>query len=591
MSGFVAVLARGGERVDESMFATLAAALSTYGPDELAVRHDGPAAVAHALFRVRENSGAGPHQSVRGTWLAGDVRVDAQDELRRLLRAAGAVVPVDATDESLFLAAWDSWGTDAFARIRGDFSAVIWDAAQGAMCAVRDAFGVRPLYYAFVNGQFVCSNVPAAVRAMPGVSSRLHEPAVVSFLQWGSNVDLTTTTFADIRRLAPAHQLLVPAGSVKGEPRRFWNFPEPPPLVYRRDEEYVEHYLRLMGDAVSDRLRQPSVAIALSGGLDSTAIAATARRVSPDTDIQAYTWVNSPLLPDAEGDIAALTARRLGIQHHLIDNPPPSLAHLDSDGIRSPEPLDMPDASTWLSAAGRIAQRSRVLLVGEDGDALFLPPSMRMQFRSWPMLDVLWRATRYALSNGRFPHTGLRLRDKIFGGPQLMSFPVPPWVRADLAARVGPQAEATFPPHPTRPETHAALLVAQWQAMLAEYDRALTHAPLEVRWPLLDVRLLEFVLAIPPIPWCQRKYLVRRAFRGALPDAVLKRPKTGVAGFTEMQVVRWLASRPKLASGFDERMGAFVDAAGVRSAMISGSMPETMAAWRAIQFDHWLSHL
>ena len=104
------MLARDGERVDETMFAALAATLTEYGPDGSATRHDGPVALAHALFAVRENSSIGPHRSPRGSWMVGDVRVDAQNELRELLVSAGAPVAMDATDEALFLAAWDAWG-------------------------------------------------------------------------------------------------------------------------------------------------------------------------------------------------------------------------------------------------------------------------------------------------------------------------------------------------------------------------------------------------------------------------------------------------------------------------------------------------
>ena len=591
MSGFVAVLGREGERVDENMFAALAATLSAYGPDGSATRHDGPVALAHALFDVRENSSIGPHRSARGSWLVGDVRVDGQDELCRLLAAAGAAVPVDATDEALFLAAWDVWGTDALSTIRGDFSAVVWDPARRVLCATRDAFGVRPLFYAFVNGQFVCSNVLATVRAMPGVTSRLHEPAVVSFLQCGYNVDLTTTTFSDIRRLAPAHHLSLHAGDSNGVPHRHWHFPEPTALVYRREQEYIDHYLHVMGEAVSDRLRQPNVALLFSGGLDSTAITATARRVSPTTALHAYTWVTTPVRPDDEGRVAARVARQLGIRHEIIGDPLPSLSHLEFPGFRSPEPLDGPDEFYWLALAPKIARESRVLLVGEDGDALFSPPSLRTQFRSWPVRDVIRRAMRYMLSTGHLPHTGLRLREKLRGGPPRADRPAPVWLLADVLARTGAQRDAPIAAHPTRPETRSALSVSLWQAMLAEHDRALSHALVETRWPLLDTRLLEFVLAIPPIPWCQRKTLVRRAFRGALPDEVLQRPKTPVGGFTEAQIARWRAGHPKLPSGFDSRMSAFIDVAKLRNDLTAASTTNTLAVWRAIELDQWLAQL
>ena len=295
--------------------------------------------------------------------------------------------------------------------------------------------------------------------------------------------------------------------------------------------------------------------------------------------------------PDDEGRVAGLAARRLGIRHEIIGDPLPSLSHLGFPGFRSPEPLDGPDEFYWLTLAPHIARESRVLLVGEDGDALFIPPSIRTQLRSWPLSDVLARAMRYALSTGHLPHTGLRWREKLRGGPQAAEQPAPAWLRADVLARAGRQHDPALAEHPTRPETHAAMHVSLWQAMLAEYDRALTHAPVETRWPMLDTRLLEFVLAIPPIPWCQRKTLVRRAFRGALPDEVLRRPKSPVGGFTEAQIARWRSTQPALPTGFDARMEMYVDTAKLRKDLPAASTLNTLAVWRAIELDQWLSQL
>jgi asparagine synthase (glutamine-hydrolysing) len=382
----------------------------------------------------------GPHRSSRGAWLAGDIRIDGQGELRDALAASGASVPGNATDEALVLAAWHAWGEDAVARLRGDFSFALWDPARRVLLCARDAFGVRPLYYADLGDAFVCSNVLSAVRAHPAVTSRLHEPAIVSFLCHGFNIDLTTTTFADIRRLAPAHQLAVSLESAGGATRRHSSFPAPTPLVYRREEEYVERYRELLGRAVQDRLRVPRVAIMLSGGLDSTSLAATVRRVSPGTEVLAITTDVSAFSPNDDARLAAEVAQRLGLRHEIVRETPAQLDHLRDTEFRAPEPLDEPEYAEWRRLARHISVETPVVFVGEDGDALFQPPGLLTMLRTWPAADVLARVARYTISHRHHPHLGLWLRRRLreFG----MARPpvVPLWVRREALAPHRPAA-------------------------------------------------------------------------------------------------------------------------------------------------------
>ena len=126
------------------------------------------------------------------------------------------------------------------------------------------------------------------LRAHPKLTPQRHEPALVAFLRHGFNDDLTATSFADIRRLAPATQITVSGDAIAALPKTYWKFPNPAPLRLSRDEEYIERFRDVLGDAVRDRLRSARAAIMLSGGLDSTSLAATARRVSPGTRLVAW---------------------------------------------------------------------------------------------------------------------------------------------------------------------------------------------------------------------------------------------------------------------------------------------------------------
>ena len=198
------------------------------------------------------------------------------------------------------------------------------------------------------------------------------------------------------------------------------------------------------------------------------------------------------------------------------------------------------------------------------------------------------RAARYTVSHRHHPHLGLWWRQRLSRLGRANAPSVPPWIRPDVLARTGPQDDAPLEPHPSRPETHAALCGSVWQQLHESSDAIHSGAPLESRWPLLDSRLLEFVLAIPPIPWCQRKELIRRAFREKLPSAIINRPKTPLPDYYERQIVRWRTTRGGSSRSRLVRVRNFVDTSGIESIFREGSTAQVLAAWRMVQLERWL---
>jgi asparagine synthase (glutamine-hydrolysing) len=127
-----------------------------------------------------------------------------------------------------------------------------------------------------------------------------------------------------------------------------------------------------------------------------------------------------------------------------------------------------------------------------------------------------------------------------------------------------------------------------WQSVLEPAQQAYTGVTLDFVWPLLDTRVIEFVFSVPPVPWCQRKTLVRQAFRGELPDEVLRRPKSPLPGFFEWQVAQWRHSRRTDEIAFGDHTCEFVDTLSVADTLKNGSVWDAMAAWRVLILDHWL---
>ena len=143
----------------------------------------------------------------------------------------------------------------------------------------------------------------------------------------------------------------------------------------------------------------------------------------------------------------------------------------------------------------------------------------------------------YFLTHGRIPPLRggfrTRLRRLLTGTHDRQSYPN--WIaedfgrRAQLKDRWQQQKSIPVYEHPVHPQAYASLHSAYWARVLEEEDAASIGVPLEPRAPLLDLRLLRFLLQLPPVPWCANKELARKAMKGLLPDAVLRRPKTPLA--------------------------------------------------------------
>lgn len=578
MSAYVAVVAAGTADVALPEPCVAALALPGAGP----VRRHAAPGFACAAAPTRPDS-PGVHAE-GGLVAVGDVRLDARADLLAALGAAAPPAGPAATHLALLLAAYAAWGEAAFGRLRGDFSFVLYDARRRAAFAVRDGLGVRPLYVADVAGATIVANVLDAVRAHPDVPTGLNPAAVASFLACGVNVDSVTTTFAGIGRLAPGTYRAMGPGVPTARTTRHWSIPDPAPLRLRRAADYVERYRHLLGEAVADRVDPAGTAVMLSGGIDSTSMAATARRVRPDARLVALTMRTTNVESPVEMELATSVARRLGIPH--VREETPSAAR-PAELRRTPEPLDEPELAGHCARLSGLASAAGVVLEGEDGDALFRPAGLATMLRREPALLVLWRIAAYTVRHGRHPYLGFWIARRLGLRPGDTPPGPPAWLHQSARALV-PHDTATVRGHRARPEAAASLSAPVWQALHASSDRAYHGAAVEFRWPFLDARLLEFVFAIPSVPWCQRKHLARVAFAPDLPHEVIVRPKTTVSGYFEAMVREWQERTGAPAPELDARTLEFVDPVALAGALRDADAETVMAAWRVLEFDHWV---
>lgn len=536
MSGIVGIVLLDGTSVDEQLLRRMTGSMAYRGPDGQEIWLNGPAGFGHTLLRTTEFQDERQPVSLDGrVWITADARVDGRAELVRKLELRGRKGLRQATDAQLILHAYLAWGEDCVEHLLGDFAFAIWDERSHRLFCARDHFGVKPFYYAQVPGGIIFSNTLDCIRLHPGVGNALNEVAIGDFLLFGFNQDPTTTTFADIRRLAPAHSLSCGEGTRHF--RRYWTVPTDGRIRYRRSHEYVDQFREILRAAVADRLRTSHVGVWMSGGLDSTSIAATAHQLlserSAPFELRAHTIVYDTLIPDEERYYAGVAAEALGVatSYFVADDYRP-FDGWDQNGLRTPEPTNDTFLLIRIEQLKQVASHTRVLLCGEGGDEVLWRSYVVDLFGKMRLLELGADIARSLALHHRRPGGGIRAKLKKWLGQGPERPPYPAWLnsdfvdRMDLRARYAQMTAPELPEdHPLRPEAHRRLVTAPWSWYFESSDPGLTRVPVEVRYPFLDVRLVNYVLAIPPFPWFIDKLLLREAMRGTLPDRVLLRPK------------------------------------------------------------------
>jgi len=545
LSGIAGIFHRNGAPVERALLQSLADFLFYRGPDFRAMWVDGSIGLVHTLLRTtNESLGEKQPASLEGKyWIVADARLDSRDELIAELRRSRRKVGPNPPDSELIVHAYAAWGTPCVDHLRGDFSFCLWDAGHKQLFCARDHFGIKPFYYAQLGELFLFSNTLNCLRQHPAVSSELNDAAIGDFLLFGLNCDNTTTSFRDIQRLPPAHTLTV---SQRGlQIRRFWTPPTDGHIRYAKAEEYVENFLSILEAAVADRLRTDRVGILLSGGLDSSSVAAVAKQVSAKSaqaiDIRGYTSVDESQSPDSEGRFAREVGEFLRIPVKLLPVEQVELFEgWDNPQLSLPEPVDNPLFAGFFDAKRIISADCRVVLSGEGSDNL-------MDFQMWPYAGDLrrrgeWRRLMTDMANylwiRPFPWRGIRARFlRVIGKePGVPAFPN--WLAADFRKRAnlrerwkewGEHPKLMFE-HPILPKAHASLSLPQWTNMFEHENAGVARQPLEVRYPFLDLRIVNYLLALPSFPWFFHKMILREAMAGRLPESVRMRAKTPLQG-------------------------------------------------------------
>ena len=540
MSGIVGILNLDGALVDHELLSALTSFMTFRGPDAQQIWFDGSVGFGHTLLKTTEGSEpeTQPFSVDRKVWIVADARVDAQRELIAELEANGQQVPRGAADAELILRAYQVWEEKCVEHLLGDFVFAIWDGPKRRLFCARDHFGVKPFYYAHIGSCLIFSNTLDCIRQHPSVSKRLNDLAIADFLLFECIQDPRATAFSDIARLEPAHTLRAKDGQISLQ--RYWTLPVSAPFQSKRPMECVERFRELFDTAVADRVRNRPVGVMMSGGLDSSTVAASACRVFSraglPSRLRAYTQVYDSLIPYGERKYAGLVADalKIPIEYQVADGYK-LFEGADLPENIGPEPTQLEWIAPQMDHLRVQSRQDRVLLSGLGADPVLscqLTVYFRQLLKQGQIGRALGEAFRFLSAENRWSRLYLRTRWRLLFGTYTKAAQYPDWLNPELEGRY--QLRQRFEElkykvatgEGVRPVAYGSMTSGFWPDIFSSVDAGVTHCAVEIYHPFFDVRLVNFLLSLPALPWCSDKELLREAGRGVLPDAVRLRRKT-----------------------------------------------------------------
>jgi asparagine synthase (glutamine-hydrolysing) len=275
MSGITGAFSFKGMPVDIQILQGMVDVLAHRGPDGSGIWQDGSVGFGHRLlWTTQESLSEKQPYSENGYTITADARLDNRGELGSLL---GLNSRDNITDDQFILAAYNKWGETCPEKLLGDFAFAIWDSHKRILFCARDQIGVKPFYYFLNDEWFIFASEMKAILRFPQVPRRLNEAWLAEFfMPVASNLEKQPTFFQDIVRLPPAYSLSISLSKVLHY--CYWSLDPEHEIRLKSDNEYSEAFREHFTEAVRCRMNCAfPIGSTLSGGLDSSSIACTAR--------------------------------------------------------------------------------------------------------------------------------------------------------------------------------------------------------------------------------------------------------------------------------------------------------------------------
>ena len=580
-----------------------------------ALRHRGPNAIAAfgtdtavlGATRLAVRGIDAPSQpsvdSASGVIVVCNGEIDNHRELRRWLEDRGRTVP-PGSDVEVLPGLYLELGDAFVERLVGAFALAVWDPRTRRALVARDRTGERPLFFTQRPDGLRFASEIAALLAAGDQAAAVSSTAIRGYLQFG-NFAAPRSPLEGVEKVAPGERILFENGTLRRE--RYWRW-----SITRTEKRTpsLDEFDGIFREAVR---RQSDVdidfAVFLSGGLDSSLVAAVTRSLHPDRPLRAYT-VRFDVDSFDEGDFAATVAERLGMRQESVWVRPEDLqTELPALVRRVGEPLADP---AWLPAAllaRQAAREFRMTLVGEGADELFggyptyLGARLAQRYSRLPapLRTLLRRAVEAVPASDKKVTVSYLLKRFVQGAElegmarhQLWNSNISP----ELLRRLGVEPAGLPGPNPEGPELLDR--VQQWdlevplaEGLLTKADRASMSFALELRAPFLDEGVLDFAARLPVserIHGMTTKVFLKRYALRYLPREIVHRRKRGLS----VPLGRWLRG-PLRDWAADALSPAHLEPVGVNPSAARDVFQEHLdrradharALWTLIVLSHW----
>jgi asparagine synthase (glutamine-hydrolysing) len=515
-------------------------------------------------------------------------RLDARRELAASINLPNHYDLDTTPDSELIIKAYIKWGERCVDYLLGDFAIIIWDKRRNTIFCARDRFGMRQLYVAQVGSTFVLCNSIQCLLHYPGMPQGLSDQALGAFLLFGDYtwLDKQQTAFKNIKCIPPAHTFVIEDQKQRLE--KYWEIPADVQTIrYRNKNDYVECFLETFRQAVADRIRGKNMVVSLSGGLDSSAIAATMRAIYTSQGSQKKLHAVSIVYDKSdlcnERFFIQKTSDKLRIDVDYI--PADGYRLLDPKRMYTTRPLEVLTPLLYKDAKLNIAQKGSAVITGSAGDNLLCYLSLLSAIRETNPLDAAKATIELHRLYGALPSFGsglLRFFRELnpFSTHQSLMSSYPDYLSTSLEEKYSLMSRwkefhhSNLSPLANRHDLlHKSLIHPDWNTDDIFIDLGMTAT--ETCDPFLDIRLITTVLSIPATPWFFNKHILREAMRGHLPFEVLSRPKTPLGALHHTLV----ANSPKALDDLvplSDQISDFVNIGKLKK-LLYGRQPESIS--------------
>jgi asparagine synthase (glutamine-hydrolysing) len=463
-------------------------------------------------------------------------------------------------DTEVIVHAWEQWGEACVDRFRGMFAFAVWDRNQESLFLARDRLGIKPLYYTRLpDGRFVFGSELKSLRVHSDLPKEIDPTAVEEYFAFGY-VPEPKCIYKGVYKLPPGFRLRIRRGQEQLRPEQYWDVafqPTAPMSEREAGSELMERF----EEAVRIRMiAEVPLGAFLSGGVDSSAVVAAMAGVSDDPVNTCSISFGDPRYNESQ--YAAMVAERYHTAHRVEQVDPDDFELIDHLADLYDEPYADSSALPTYRVCELAKKQVTVVLSGDGGDEnlagyrryrwhtyeermrSLLPSGLRRPLfgflgRAYPKADwapKIFRAKSTFEAMARDSLEGYLHSVSILSN-QMRDLLFSPRLKQDLQ---GYRAVEVFRRHARQAPTNHPLSLVQYLDMktylpgdiLTKVDRASMAHALEVRVPILDHQLVDWISGLPPelkLKGREGKYLFKKALEPALPKEILYRQKMGFA--------------------------------------------------------------